>query len=228
MFGVTVNTLRWANDIGRKGTISVGQELVILPVTGIQYTVKRGGSLRDIIKVYGGNLDEAVEYNDIDPDEYLEKNTVVIIPDGEMHVKQPVNSWRAQRKYARSAVRVRGTNAPYYKGYYMRPIIGGVRTQGLHGYNAVDLASVIGTPIMAAATGTVIKAKGYGWNSGYGNYVVIQHPNGTRTLYAHATSLAVSKGQIVVQGQVIAYMGSTGNSTGPHVHFEIRGARNPF
>ena len=228
MFGISVNTIRWANDIPRKGTIHPGQELIILPMTGIKYTVKRGGTLRDIIKSYGGDLAEAVEYNDIDADKWLEKGTEVIIPDGELHLEEPPTPWRAKRKYARTRVRARGTNAPEYKGYYIRPISGGVRTQGLHGYNAVDLASSMGTPIMASAPGRVIRAKYSGWNSGYGNYLIIQHGNGTQTLYAHASKVIVSVGQQVNQGQVVAYMGSTGRSTGPHVHFEIRGAKNPF
>ncbi len=227
MFGVSINTIRWANDIGRRGTIQIGQELIILPMTGIKYTVKRGGTLRDIIKSYGGDLSEAVEYNDIDADKWLAKGTEVIIPDGELQVKEPSNSWRAKRKYARSTVRVKGSNAPSYRGYYIRPATG-TKTQGLHGYNAIDIGASFGTPIVASASGRVIRAKYSGWNSGYGNYLIIQHGNGTQTLYAHAKSVIVSVGQQVVQGQVIAYMGSTGRSTGSHVHFEIRGARNPF
>ena len=230
MFDVSVNTIRWANDIGRRGTIHPGQELIILPMTGIKYKVKHGGTLRDIIKSYGGDIDEAVEYNDIDADKWLAKGTEVFIPDAELQVKEPVNSWRAKRKYSRTIVRARtrGASAPYYKGYYIRPVVGGVKTQGLHGYNAIDIGIPLRTPVMAAAPGRIIRAKYSGWNSGYGNYVMIQHPNGTQTLYAHNTEVIVHVGQIVKQGQIIAYSGTTGNSTGPHLHFEIRGARNPF
>jgi len=113
-------------------------------------------------------------------------------------------------------------------GYYMRPLKGGVKTQGIHGYNAVDIGTPVGTTIYAAASGNVIVSKDSGWNGGYGNYVVISHPNGTQTLYAHLTSTIVVAGQHVVQGQVIGYSGSTGDSTGPHLHFEVRGAVNPF
>jgi murein DD-endopeptidase MepM/ murein hydrolase activator NlpD len=110
----------------------------------------------------------------------------------------------------------------------MRPVSGGRESQGLHGYNAVDLAAPVGTPIYAAAEGTVIVSIMGGWNGGYGNYVVISHPNGTQTLYAHAKETLVIPGQHVEQGQLIAKIGMTGKTTGPHVHFEIRGARNPF
>jgi murein DD-endopeptidase MepM/ murein hydrolase activator NlpD len=113
-------------------------------------------------------------------------------------------------------------------GYYMRPLKGGVKTQGIHGYNAVDIGTPVGTTIYAAASGDVIVSKDSGWNGGYGNYVVISHPNGTQTLYAHLSSTIVVAGQHVVQGQVLGYSGSTGESTGPHLHFEVRGAVNPF
>lgn len=113
--------------------------------------------------------------------------------------------------------------------YYIAPLAHYIQTQGIHGYNAVDLAAPTGTSIMAAADGTVIVARTGGWNGGYGNYVVIQHDNGSQTLYAHMSKVAVYDGEVVVQGQVIGYVGETGDATGPHVHFEIRnGIRNPF
>lgn len=227
MFNVSVNTIRWGNDISRSESIQPGQELVILPVTGIKYTVKTGGSLRDIIEKHGGNLEEAVEYNGYGADEHLSAGTEVIIPDGELAApKQEVKV--AQSRYTRTTTAPRGTNVPSYSGYYLRPIVGGMRTQGIHGYNAVDLAASPGTPILAAASGKVIISKSSGWNGGYGKYVVIEHDNGTQTLYAHNSQNLVFSGQQVVQGQVIAHMGSTGRSTGSHVHFEVRGAKNPF
>jgi murein DD-endopeptidase MepM/ murein hydrolase activator NlpD len=82
--------------------------------------------------------------------------------------------------------------------------------------------------LYAAAGGTVIISKNSGWNGGYGNYVVIQHPNKTQTVYGHMTTTVVSVGQAVTKGQLIGYSGNTGKSTGPHLHFEIRGAKNPF
>ena len=110
----------------------------------------------------------------------------------------------------------------------MRPIIGGIKTQGIHGHNGVDLASAYGSNIMASASGKVIIARSGGWNGGYGSYVVISHSNGTQTLYGHLSEVDVLPGDDVEQGQVIGKMGSTGKSTGTHLHFEIRGARNPF
>jgi murein DD-endopeptidase MepM/ murein hydrolase activator NlpD len=228
LFGVTSNTILWANDLKSPKDLKVGQQLVILPVAGIRYTVKNGGTLRDIVKKHGGNLEEAALYNGVDPDEELAAGTTVVVPDAELVIPAPT-----PKKKKDSGVRIAisqpsSQNAPSYAGYYMRPISGGTRTQGVHGYNAVDLAASVGTPIMASAGGQVIIAKASGYNGGYGKYVVIRHDNGTQTLYAHANEVTVNPGDQVFQGQTIAFVGNTGRSTGPHVHFEIRGAKNPF
>ena len=88
-----------------------------------------------------------------------------------------------------------------------------------NGHRGLDIAASTGTPIKAAAGGTVTTA---GWNNSYGYMVIISHGNGVQTVYAHCSQLLVSAGQSVSQGQVIGKVGSTGNSTGPHLHFEIR------
>lgn len=218
MFGVTTNTIIWANDIKERSLIREGQQLVILPISGVRHSVEKGETLSGIAKKYKGNLEEILEFNGLSSDATLAVGDVIVVPDGE--VATPV--------YKGASNIVRGGNSPSYSGYYIRPLNGGVRSQGLHGYNAVDLAAPAGTPIFAAASGTVIISKDYGWNGGYGRYVVIKHDNGTQTLYAHTSSNIVSVGKYVVQGQVVGYVGSTGKSTGNHLHFEIRGAKNPF
>lgn len=88
-------------------------------------------------------------------------------------------------------------------------------------HTGIDIGASMGTNIVAAESGTVILAN-YGWNGGYGNYIIINHGNGITTRYAHASQLYVSAGQTVSKGQVIAAVGTTGNSTGPHLHFEVR------
>lgn len=98
----------------------------------------------------------------------------------------------------------------------------------IHASNGVDVANVCGTPIYAAAAGRIILSDGIGWNGGYGKYIQIQHPSGVVTLYAHASQLLVGVGEEVAQGQLIAIMGTTGRSTGCHLHFEVRGASNPL
>ena len=86
-------------------------------------------------------------------------------------------------------------------------------------HEGIDIAGGSGTPIAAAAAGTVIVA---GWNGGYGNLVVVDHGGGISTAYAHMSSIAVSVGQSVGQGTVVGGMGTTGHSTGVHLHFEVR------
>jgi len=219
MFGVSVNTIVWANDINRGDLIQTGQVLIILPVTGLRYTVQKGDTISSIAKKYKGDEGEIIRFNDLSVNMKLSAGDEIIIPDGESpYTPAPV--------YANTTIR--GTSGPSYVGYYLRPIQGGVKSQGLHGYNAVDLASYCGAPILASASGDVIISRSYGWNGGYGNYIVISHSNGTQTLYAHTSKNIVSSGWHVVKGQVIGYMGSTGKSTGCHVHFEVRGAKNPF
>ena len=117
----------------------------------------------------------------------------------------------------------------------MRPIVGGrnaratrANPHGLHGFNGVDLANSCGLPVSAAAAGTIIIVRTSGWNGGYGKYIVVTHPNGVQTLYAHLSTIQTNVGEQVAQGTPIALIGSTGNSTGCHVHFEVRGAKNPF
>ncbi len=220
MFGVSVNTIKWANDL-KSNTITVGQTLVILPISGIKHIVKSGDTLASIAKLHKGDLDEIVQYNNLSSGVKLAIGDVIIVPDGE-----------AVTVYSGSAGATR-TNSPQptYNGYYMRPIIGGVKTQGVHGHNGVDLASSYGSNVLASASGEVIISRSSGWNGGYGAYVVIKHPNGTQTLYAHLSGTAVSSGDSVKQGQVIGYMGRSGQvvgHSGVHLHFEIRGARNPF
>ena len=202
IFDVSINTIVWANDLPRASTIRPGDTLVILPVSGVRYSVKKGDTVASIAKKYKALADEIISYNDLG-DGPLAVGDEIIIP-------------------------FKGGSGPEYAGYYLRPVLGGTRTQGLHGYNGIDIAASAGTPILASAGGTVIIVRDYGYNGGYGNYIVINHANGTQTLYAHNSRNIVSVGQYVAQGQVIGYMGRSGKATGSHVHFEIRGAKNPF
>ena len=98
-------------------------------------------------------------------------------------------------------------------------------------YNAVDIANACGTAMYAAAEGLVTAVTGVEWNEGYGSYIIIEHPNGTKTRYSHNEKNTVSVGDYVAQGDLIGYIGNSGNTHGPtgcHLHFEVMGARNPF
>ncbi|MES2224774.1 MAG: M23 family metallopeptidase [Patescibacteria group bacterium] len=114
------------------------------------------------------------------------------------------------------------------RGYYAQPVSGKL-SQGIHDVNAVDISAPNGTQVHASAKGTVIVAKDDGkYNGGYGNYIVISHPNSSQTLYAHLSKVSVALGEVVSQGEPIGLSGSTGRVTGAHLHFEIRGASNPW
>lgn len=217
MFGVSVNTIAWANNI-RSGVIRPGDSLVILPISGVQHIVKAGDTVSSIAKKYGADAREVALFNNLSVGEKLVVGDTVIIPDGEL----------ASSPSLAMPSRVRGAGGPAYDGYYLRPILGGRKTQGLHGYNGIDLANYYGAPVFASAEGEVIVARYDGWNGGYGKYVVISHGNGTQTLYSHLSQVFTYVGRQVPRGELIGNIGSTGNSTGAHLHFEIRGAKNPF
>lgn len=225
MYNVSVNTVLWANDLAKGAKLTIGQTLVILPVSGVQYTVKKGDTLAGIAKKFKGDVDEITSYNGLaSVDDSLSVGSVVIIPDGEM----PTVVRAPGKPLVKVTSKLRGASGPDYSGYYQAPLASYRKTQGLHGYNGIDLVAYLGAPVMAAAEGDIIISKQGGYNGGYGNYVVILHGNGTQTLYGHLQATAVSVGDHVVQGQVVGYLGNTGRSTGPHLHFEVRGARNPF
>ena len=216
MYDVSVNTIKWSNNLA-SNTLKTGDTLVILPISGVKYTVAKGDTLASVAKKYKGDIDEIVAYNNLNKDSQLVVGSVIIVPDGEVQMSSSGYS---------SILNTSGLKE--YKGYYIRPVVGGRRSQGLHGHNAIDIAAPVGTPILAMADGEVIIAKTGGWNGGYGNYIVIKHPNGTQTLYAHNSKNMVSVGDSVKQGDVVGLIGVTGKITGPHLHFEIRGAKNPF
>jgi murein DD-endopeptidase MepM/ murein hydrolase activator NlpD len=238
-FGVSTNTIIWANNLNRSSALKVGQNLVILPISGVQHKVTSGDTLQSIAKKYNGDVDEIVSYNDLQNNK-VKVGEIIVIPDGEISVPtssgttvKPKNTSKKIAIVAPGASISVGEGSADGSGYYMRPIIGGIRTTGIHGNNGVDLAESCGSNLYASAAGTIIIAKGDGgWNGGYGNYVVISHSNGSQTLYAHMQALSVAMGDSVTQGQMIGLLGNTGKVhgvTGCHVHFEIRnGIRNPF
>lgn len=221
MFNVDINTIRFANDLKKGGFIKKGQKLIILPIPGVRYTVQKGDTLQSIAKKFSGDENEISRFNDIDSQKELAAGISIIIPNGEVaEVYEEIPKLPNTKKYFSSV--------PSYAGYYLRPVEGGTRSQGIHGYNGIDIAVNCGTPIFASAEGEVIISKSFGWNGGYGKYIVINHFNGTQTLYSHNSLNVVGSGDYVKKGELIGYIGVTGLTTGCHVHFEIRGAKNPF
>ena len=223
MFGVSINTIIWANDLKNARDVRPGDTLIILPVSGIDRTIVRGDTLKSLAKKYGAGAGDIAQYNGLDLTEVLVVGSTIIIPGGEIAAPAPT-----VRPSSVPRATYLGGSGSAQPGYYSNPVPGGILTQGLHGWNGIDIGGVRGTPVHAAADGTVIVARSSGWNGGYGIYVVIMHNNGSQTLYSHMRSIVVSPGQQVSSGQIIGYVGSTGKSTGNHLHFEVRGAANPF
>lgn len=213
MYGVTTNTIIWANDLKSSTDIHAGDTLVILPIVGVKHTVKEGESLSKIVEKYDADLAEVLDYNNLASAGAIAAGDELMIPGGEIAIPKSV------------AVASGGSGG---STNFSHPVPGAIRTQGIHGYNGVDLAAAYGTAIRAAAAGEVIVSKSGGWNGGYGNYIVIKHASGAQTLYAHLSSNSVSVGQWVSAGQTIGAMGNSGRSTGTHLHFEVRGGYNPF
>ncbi len=218
MFGVSANTIRWANNIPLGTGLRVGQSITILPVTGVVHVAQKGDTFSSIAKRYGADAEDIASFNGLE-NSTLAIGTKLIIPDGEFSA---VPSAKSPTKSFTSGL-------SKIAGYFIKPV-NGRKTQGLHGYmhNAVDIGAPIGSPVWAMADGTVLVASIGGYHSGYGNYVVIGHPNGTQTLYAHLADETVSVGDRVSQGQIIGHVGMTGKTTGPHAHVEVRGAANPL
>jgi murein DD-endopeptidase MepM/ murein hydrolase activator NlpD len=229
-FNISVSTIRWANDLNAKAVINVGDKLTILPVTGIQYKVKSGDTISGIAKKFDADQMEIITFNDLENGQAIKAGMELIIPDGE-----PVQAPKAAPKPAKKSTPSKSATVDHDEkvskavssGYYIIPIVDGIITQGVHGYNGIDIGAPIGTSVLAAADGEVILVKGgNAWNGGYGNYIVIKHSNGTQTLYAHLSKNLVSIGDNVSQGEKIGLSGNTGKSTGPHLHYEVRGSTN--
>jgi murein DD-endopeptidase MepM/ murein hydrolase activator NlpD len=222
--GISVNTVLWANNLTSKSTLKPGQSLVILPVTGIEHTVLKGETVASLAKKYGGEVQDILSYNGLDDGDPLVAGSTVIIPGGVPVVSAPAKKVAAKPKTSATKF----VTLPNVGGF-SNPLPAGRCSQNVHGNNGIDMSAPPGTPIYAAAAGSVIIATDNGgWNGGFGNYVVINHANGTQTLYAHMTSAATTAGASVSSGQLIGYVGRTGKATGNHLHFEVHKASNPF
>jgi murein DD-endopeptidase MepM/ murein hydrolase activator NlpD len=224
LFNVSVNTIIWANNLSSK-TITKGDTLIILPVTGIKHVVKKGDSISSVAKKYKADAQDIAIYNGLSVDSSLTLGDTVIVPDGEIEIASQPKTKTSPKTKSR-ILNSYTYSAP--SGFLARPVVGGRKTQGIHGHNGIDIAATPGTPVLAAASGRAIVAKIGGYNGGYGNMIIITHEKGVQTVYAHLQNVYITQGQTVTQGQTIGEVGNTGRSTGPHLHFEVRGAKNPF
>lgn len=222
-YGVSVRSILWANNLRSADTLSIGQKLRIPPISGVIHKVKKGETVATIARKYGAQEEEIVKFNSLPKDGQLALDDEIIVPDGVVKAIATTGSVVSRTAKASSKF----AHLPDLADYFLAPATG-YNWSILHGRNGVDIANSCGTNIYAAAGGTVSLADGVGWNGGFGQYLKITHPNGTETIYAHAKKLLVSTGESISKGQLVAVMGTTGRSTGCHLHFEVHGARNPL
>lgn len=234
LYNVKTATIRINNGLSAKDSIKPGQDLLILPVDGLEYTVQKGDTIKSVAKKFGGTsmsetdlasaISDIAIYNDIEETASLVVGKKIIIPGADQPAEATSTTKSASKKSSGKMPPPPSGGGKYQGGKdYFKRAWGGRISQGFHDkYRAKDYAMPIGSTIGAAAGGTVISTI-TGWGGGYGNYIVLKHDNGTQTLYAHLSQIKVSVGQQVSQGETIGLSGNTGRSTGPHLHFEIRG-----
>lgn len=212
-FDVSEDTIKWANDLkGKNPILKPGEILKIPPVAGIVHKVKRGETVYSIAERYQSEAQKIVNFpfNDfVDLDNFtLAVGQTLIVPDGVPPAEKPA---------------VRPT-APQYLagggGKFLFPTTGNISQQPVWYHMALDISNKGAPDVFAAEGGKVSLAECQRW--GYGCYVIVDHPGGVQTLYAHLAKYYVSIGENISRGEALGQMGSTGRSTGPHLHFEVR------
>lgn len=203
----------------KNDTIKPGDRLRILPITGVAHKVKSGESIYTIAKKYNIDAQAIVNFpfNEfVDLDTFgLEVGQIVYVPGGS--IKQAVPTRRGPGLPPRSVKVVAGAAG---SGNFIWPTTGSISQYPVYYHMAADISNRSLPGVIASDRGTVSFTGCLTW--GYGCHVIIDHGNGFSTLYAHLSAINVEPGQDVSQGQAIGRMGSTGRSTGPHLHFEIR------
>jgi murein DD-endopeptidase MepM/ murein hydrolase activator NlpD len=222
-FGLAPETIIWSNPEleDNPDLLSIGQEVIILPVDGVYHQVGGVDTIEKIAGTYKTDPEKILNQplNNLDPENpVIQAGQWLIVPDG---VKPFV---------PRTVIAYSGPvpdNALAGTGIFGWPASGSISNGFYSWHPGIDIAAWIGAPVLAADSGYVIVA---GWDNAYGYHVVIDHGNGFQTLYAHLNSYYVEAGDNIAKGQQIGEMGNTGNSTGPHLHFEVRHGtvqRNP-
>lgn len=229
MFGVTPDTVLSANELPKGAKLKEGEVLLILPYSGVEHTVAKGQTLQGIANLYKVDVEDIIIFNDLENGSKLAIGEKLMIPGGSLQGTGSTSTSSGSKPGSSG-----GVPKPYPQtgkdvaGYFVNPVPNARKSRGINAtHRGVDLAAPTGTPIYAAAAGRVTFARN-GYNGGFGNLVIVAHPNGTETLYAHMSKIATTVGAQVSQKEIIGYVGSTGRSTGPHLHVEVHGAKNPF
>jgi len=209
-FGLyNISTLISVNSISNARQLYVGKKLRIPNIDGIEYKVSKGESLASIAKKTGISVENLVDCNELDS-EILTEGQVLFIPGGKM---DPTELKNAMGELFMLPIKIKYRVSSEY-GYRLYPLTG---TPSSH--SGIDLACATGTPVYATKSGTVAYVCKN--DRVYGNYVIVNHGNGYQTLYAHMSKITCVKGQAVDNNTQIGLVGSTGQSTGPHLHFSV-------
>lgn len=213
-FGLSVSTVLWENNLTLWSTIRPEQQLTILPVSGISHTVRKGEMLETVAKRYGVAVDEIEKYNKLADASALAVGFKLVIPGGRPY--RSVEFGQPRRREVVAPPSIAATPG----GKLLWPVQSKRITQYFKWrHTGLDVGDQRGNPIYASENG-VVETAGWG-RGGWGYTVVVNHGNGLKTRYAHASKVLVEAGQEVAKGQVIALVGSTGRSTGPHIHFGV-------
>ncbi|MFA5047977.1 MAG: peptidoglycan DD-metalloendopeptidase family protein [Patescibacteria group bacterium] len=221
-FGVSVNTLLWANNLSFSSYIRPGQKIIIPPVSGVIHRVVRGDTIAKIAQKYDADANSIRDFNQL-ADTGLIIGKSIIVPGGRMiYTTKPRTATNystsrpaANANHNQDVVVSSGGRMSWPAGCYrISQYFKGWRHTG------VDIACPWGTTIRAADAGRVVRVQ-YG-RTGYGYNVIIDHGGGRQTLYGHLSRIDVAVGEYVQKGEAIGAEGSTGRSTGPHLHFEVR------
>jgi murein DD-endopeptidase MepM/ murein hydrolase activator NlpD len=217
-FNITVNTLLWENNLSWSSTIRPGQKLTILPNSGVNHEIKSGDTILAIANKYQTDAEKIISSNKLADASDIKIGDLLFIPNG-IKPTRVVSSYQPKTSVY-SSKNVEPANEIHTGTKLLWPVNSNRITQYYHWrHSGLDIGDKTGSPIYAAESGKIERA---GWSRGYGYNVVINHGNGLKTLYAHASQLLVKTGDTVSRGETIALIGSTGWSTGPHLHLEVR------
>ncbi len=225
-FGLKIATLTSANDVRATSLLQIGKKLTIPPIDGLIYHVKRGDTVQKIANIYSSDIDKILAFNNLRDGSDIAVGQLLILPEG----VRPMPADQSPTTKKTLLAKIKNIFTPSKADEAVKNTISKISgmiwpttarriTQYFSWrHTGVDIAGPISNKIFAAADGTVLIS---GWQRGYGNTLLISHPNGLKTRYGHASKLFVSAGEHVTKGEVIAMVGSTGHSTGPHLHFEV-------
>jgi murein DD-endopeptidase MepM/ murein hydrolase activator NlpD len=221
-YGVSVASVLWANNLSARSYIRPGDKLKIPPVSGVLHIVKRGDTVGKIARAYQAKEADIIAFNKLQPGGTdIVAGEELIIPGGVKPTPAAPPPVFRSNAVANIAAPPGSVEAPAGSGYVWPTAARRITQYFGWRHTGIDIGGPVGTAIYAARAG-VVRTSQCGWNGGYGCYIVIDHGGGVQTAYGHSSQLYVSVGQSVSQGQTISAMGSTGRSTGPHLHFEVR------